>query len=107
MNFYCETRKNAPSMTQVPKELRNRDVEIIILPLDEKTENGNAIEVDKNGYPIVFFLSELSAVCRIFPTANRNRFSPTARKLNDLFIEVFTRLKSGGKNLKIMQKFFR
>ena len=55
MNFYRETIKNAPSVIQVPKELRNRDVEIIILPLDEKTENGNVVEVDKNGYPIGFF----------------------------------------------------
>ena len=55
MNFYRETIKNVPPMISVPKELRNRDVEIIILPLDEKTENGNAVEVDKNGYPIGFF----------------------------------------------------
>lgn len=55
MNFYRETIKNVPPMISVPKELRNRDVEIIILPLDEETENGNAVEVDKNGYPIGFF----------------------------------------------------
>ena len=55
MNFYRETIKNVPSVISIPKELRNRDVEIIILPLDEEPENGNAIEVDKNGYPIGFF----------------------------------------------------
>ena len=55
MNFYRETIKNVPPTISVPKELRNRDVEIIILPLDEETENGNAVEVDKNGYPIGFF----------------------------------------------------
>lgn len=55
MNFYRETIKNVPSVIQVPKELRNRDVEIIILPLDEETENGKVVEVDKNGYPIGFF----------------------------------------------------
>ena len=55
MNFYRETIKNAPSVISIPKEMRNRDVEIIILPLDEKTENGGGVEVDKNGYPIGFF----------------------------------------------------
>ena len=55
MNFYRETIKNAPSVISVPKELRNRDVEIIILPLDEKRENGETVETDKNGYPIGFF----------------------------------------------------
>ncbi len=54
MNFYRETIKNAPSVISVPVELRNRDVEVIILPLDEKT-NGTPVEVDKNGYPIGFF----------------------------------------------------
>ncbi len=55
MNFYRETIKNAPSVITIPKELRNRDVEIIILPLDEETENGETAEVDENGYPIGFF----------------------------------------------------
>jgi len=55
MNFYRETIKNVPPTISVPRELRNRDVEVIILPLDEETENGNAVEVDKNGYPLGFF----------------------------------------------------
>ncbi len=55
MNFYRETIKNAPSVISIPKEMRNRNVEIIILPLDEKSEDGDAVEVDKNGYPIGFF----------------------------------------------------
>lgn len=55
MNFYRETIKNAPSFISIPKEMRNRDVELIILPLDE-TENGETeIERDANGYPIGFF----------------------------------------------------
>jgi hypothetical protein len=54
MNFYRKTIKNAPSVISIPKELRNRDVEIIILPLEEEKTNGE-IEVDKNGYPIGFF----------------------------------------------------
>lgn len=55
MNFYRETIKNAPSVFSIPKELRNRSVEVIILPLDEKPENGELVEVDANGYPIGFF----------------------------------------------------
>lgn len=57
MDFYRETVKNAPSMIRVPipNELRNRNVEIIILPLNEKIKNGDVVEVDKNGYPIGFF----------------------------------------------------
>lgn len=55
MNFYRETIKNAPSAISIPKEMRNRDVEIIILPLDEETTNGTAVETDANGYPIGFF----------------------------------------------------
>lgn len=55
MNFYRETIKNVPSVISIPKELRNRNVEIIILPLDEEIGNGDVVEVDKNGYPIGFF----------------------------------------------------
>jgi len=55
MNFYRETIKNVPPTISIPKEFRNRAVEIIILPLGEETENGDAVEVDKNGYPIGFF----------------------------------------------------
>jgi hypothetical protein len=55
MNFYRETIKNVPPTISIPKEFRNRDVEIIILPLDEKAENGDAVETDANGYPIGFF----------------------------------------------------
>ncbi len=55
MNFYRETIKNAPSIIYVPTELRNRDVEVIILPLDDAKENGEVVEADANGYPIGFF----------------------------------------------------
>ena len=54
MDFYRETIKNAPSIIHVPNELRNRDVEVTILPLDEK-QNGQTVETDPNGYPIGFF----------------------------------------------------
>ena len=55
MNFYRETIKDAPAAVSIPVEFRNRDVEIIILPLDEENGNGSAEGVDKNGYPIGFF----------------------------------------------------
>lgn len=55
MNFYRETIRNAPPIFSIPEEMRNRDVEIIILPLDEKTGNSDAVETDENGYPIGFF----------------------------------------------------
>ncbi len=55
MDIYRETIKNAPSFVPIPKELRNRDIEITIVPLNEKAENNEAVEVDKNGYPIGFF----------------------------------------------------
>ena len=55
MNFYRETIKNAPFVIAIPVEMRNRSVEIIILPLDETAENGGAVETDANGYPIGVF----------------------------------------------------
>ncbi|MBA2379713.1 MAG: hypothetical protein H0V76_09080 [Blastocatellia bacterium] len=57
MNFYRETIKNLPPVINMPAEFRNRNAEIIILPLDES--NGNQaeddIERDAMGYPIGFF----------------------------------------------------
>ena len=55
MSFYRETIKNAPPTISIPEELQNRNVEVIILPLDEKNGNVNSVEVDDNGYPIGFF----------------------------------------------------
>lgn len=55
MDIYKETIRNAPPFVPIPKELRNRDIEITIVPLNEKVENGDAVEVDKNGYPLGFF----------------------------------------------------
>lgn len=55
MNFYRETIRNAPPTISVPEELQNRNVEVIILPLDAKNGNLNSIELDDHGYPIGFF----------------------------------------------------
>lgn len=55
MDFYRETIKKGRSSVQIPQELRNYDVEIIILPLDKKKDDGEMIETDANGYPIGFF----------------------------------------------------
>ncbi|MEQ1605135.1 MAG: hypothetical protein ABL999_09720 [Pyrinomonadaceae bacterium] len=56
MNFYRQTIKNLPPIFEVPDEFQNRDVEVILLPLDR---NGHgeavAIERDAMGYPIGFF----------------------------------------------------
>ena len=84
MNFYRETIKNVPSVISIPKEMRNRDVEIIILPLDEEPKNGGAVETDANGYPIGFFEETAGS----FQTANRSPFNPTGRKSNDLLVEI-------------------
>ena len=55
MNFYRETIENEPSVIAVPPELQNRAIEIIILPLEEKSADNSATEVDKNGYPTRLF----------------------------------------------------
>jgi hypothetical protein len=54
MNFYRQTIKNLPSVFHVPAEFRNRDVEVIILPLDENGKQDD-VERDEMGYPIGFF----------------------------------------------------
>jgi hypothetical protein len=63
VNFYRQTIKNLQSVFHVPAEFRNRDVEVIILPLDE---NGNAkqdaVERDEMGYPIGFFEATAGAL---------------------------------------------
>lgn len=58
MNFYREKIKNLPPVLNIPEEFRNRNVEIIILPLDEPEQERpqkSEIETDENGYPIGFF----------------------------------------------------
>ena len=54
MDFYRQTITKVPPTIEVPKELRNRDVEVIILPLDTPS-NDVAEPLDENGYPIGFF----------------------------------------------------
>ncbi len=80
MNFYRETIKNAPSVISIPKEMRNRDVEIIILPLDEETENGNAVKTDINGYPIGFF-EETSGSLPDFPEREPQPVQPDREEI--------------------------
>lgn len=55
MDFYRETFTNAPAVFKIPSELRDRQIEIIILPLDEQKNGKPAEETDENGYPIGFF----------------------------------------------------
>ena len=80
MNFYRETIKNAPSVISIPVEMRNRDVEIIILPLDEETENGKVVEVDKNGYPIGFFERTYGSIPD-FPEREPQPFQPEREEI--------------------------
>lgn len=42
-------------MIHVPDEFQDRDVEIIILPLNQNGKNGENIERDAMGYPVGFF----------------------------------------------------
>ncbi len=56
MNFYREKIRNLPSIIHVPNEFRNRDVEVIILPLEPNGDgNPEDVERDAMGYPIGFF----------------------------------------------------
>ena len=57
MNFYREKINNLPANFRVPPEFQDRDVEVIILPLDETDRKGakSKMELDENGYPIGFF----------------------------------------------------
>lgn len=55
MKFYRETIKKAPSFLSIPKEFRNRDVEIIILPLDEEKKTPKSVDIDfklSKNYPL-------------------------------------------------------
>ncbi len=80
MNFYRETIKNAPSVIKIPRELRNRDVEIIILPLDEEAKKDETAEVDKNGYPIGFF-EETAGSLPDFPEREPQPFQSDGEKI--------------------------
>lgn len=56
MNFYRQTIKNLPPVFRVPDEFQNRDVEVIILPLEESGSPAkDDVERDEMGYPIGFF----------------------------------------------------
>ncbi len=45
----------APALVEVPLELRQRRVEVIILALDEQSPNGNGGATDALGWPVGFF----------------------------------------------------
>ena len=63
MNFYRQTIKNLPPVFRVPDGFQNRDVEVIILPLEENgamaSEN---VERDAMGSPIGFFEATVGAL---------------------------------------------
>ena len=45
----------APAVVEVPPELRQRRVEVIMLVLEEPSPNGNGAGKDELGWPIGFF----------------------------------------------------
>jgi hypothetical protein len=55
MNFYRQTIRNLPRVFRVPDEFQNRDVEVIILPLEENGSSAKEVERDEMGYPVGFF----------------------------------------------------
>ncbi|MFN8487760.1 MAG: hypothetical protein U0350_09230 [Caldilineaceae bacterium] len=55
MTYFRQIIDALPETITVPPEFRQRRVELIILPLDESTVNGQAAAVDANGWPLGFF----------------------------------------------------
>ena len=55
MPYFRQIMEALPETITVPSALRNRRVEIIMLPLDEIAPNGKSATVDANGWPEGFF----------------------------------------------------
>lgn len=55
MSYFRQIIEALPETLIVPAELRNRRVEIIMLPLDEVAPNGKPAAVDANGWLVGFF----------------------------------------------------
>ncbi|QQS34549.1 MAG: hypothetical protein IPM50_07490 [Acidobacteriota bacterium] len=55
MDFYRQTIRRVPPLIEVPEELRDRDVEVIILPLENGSSGKKDSTVDSFGYPVGFF----------------------------------------------------
>lgn len=55
MSYFRQIIEALPETITVPSALRNRRVEIIMLPLDEVVPNGKPTAVDANGWPLGFF----------------------------------------------------
>ena len=55
MPYFRQIMEALPETITVPSALRNRRVEIIMLPLDEVVPNGKPTAVDANGWPLGFF----------------------------------------------------
>lgn len=55
MNYFRQIYTKAPRVLEVPPELQDRPVEIIILTLDEHAIEPQAIERDVLGWPVDFF----------------------------------------------------
>lgn len=55
MSYFRQMIEALPATITVPADLRNRRVEMIMLPLDEVAPNGKPAAVDANGWPEGFF----------------------------------------------------
>lgn len=55
MNYYRQVYAKAPQVLEVPAELQDRPVEIIILPLEGQTVERQDAEVDELGWSKDFF----------------------------------------------------
>jgi hypothetical protein len=62
MTHFRQIYDDLPESILVPRELRHRRVEVILLPLGEPTMNGRQPEVDDNGWPISFFEETFSPI---------------------------------------------
>ena len=55
MNYYRQVYAKAPQVLEVPPELQDRPVEIIILSLEEQAVKQQDGELDELGWPKNFF----------------------------------------------------
>ena len=55
MNFQRMIYTDAPAAIEVPPELRHRQVEVIMLALDNGPAPTNGKAVDERGWPVDFF----------------------------------------------------
>jgi hypothetical protein len=55
MNYYRQIYAKAPHVLEIPPDLRDQPVEIIILSLDSQADRPSGTERDTLGWPVDFF----------------------------------------------------